>query len=167
MAESARSVRSDRLVEQIAEAAARLGATIAVAESLTGGQLAAALAAGRDSGSWFRGAVVAYHPEVKFGLLGVPRGPVVNERTAASMALAARDRLGADYAVSATGVGGPGAEEGKPEGTVVIGVATPDGSVRCSEYCFPGSPIEVLHRTIECGLEQLRIEMRAGATKCE
>jgi nicotinamide mononucleotide (NMN) deamidase PncC len=56
------------------------GRTVAVAESCTGGLVACALAAAPGSGTWFRGALVAYQRDVKFELLGVTPGPVVSTR---------------------------------------------------------------------------------------
>src|SRR5690606_35567733 len=67
---------------ELAEAIARRGWGVATAESLTGGTIATVLAAAPQAGTWLRGSVVAYAAEVKFGLLGVPRGPVVTEECA-------------------------------------------------------------------------------------
>ncbi|RKQ89307.1 nicotinamide-nucleotide amidase [Mycolicibacterium mucogenicum 261Sha1.1M5] len=151
----------DVLVGRVAERAAARQLTIAVAESLTGGQLATALAAGKGSGSWFRGSVVAYHPEVKFAVLGVTPGPVVTARTAREMAQGAARLLGADLAVSVTGVGGPGPEEGQPAGTVFLCTAGPDFEAEVSEQHFPGDPIDVLHATIRCALASLVARLEA------
>lgn len=72
--------------EELAAVADRTGIRVAVAESLTSGQLAAALGAANNSGEWFRGAVVAYSRAVKHHVLGVPEGPVVSEASAGAMA---------------------------------------------------------------------------------
>ena len=61
--------------------------TIATAESCTAGAVAEALAAGEGASDWFRGGVVAYHRDVKYEVLSVPRGPVVNHAAARAMAL--------------------------------------------------------------------------------
>ena len=62
------------------------GRTLAVAESLTGGLLASAFARASGSSDWFRGGIVAYSSVVKYDLLGVPEGPVVNGTAALAMA---------------------------------------------------------------------------------
>ena len=61
---------------------------------------------------------MAYSRQVKYDLLGVPVGPVVNETAARRMAAAAAELLGADFSVSVTEVGGPEAQDGQPPGTV-------------------------------------------------
>ena len=133
-------------VERIAELAADLDVTVASAESLTSGAIAAQLGAGPDAASWFRGGIVAYQEPVKFQVLGVPEGPVVTAECAAQMARGARDLLGSELAVSATGVGGPGPSEGKPAGTVFLAVATPD-RVATRELFLDGEPGQVVNRT--------------------
>lgn len=141
---------------------ARLGALaregelqIAVAESLTGGQLACALAAGESSEEWFRGGIVAYQPAVKYDLLRVPRGPVATAPTARAMAITARSILHADYAVAVTGVGGPGPQEGKPAGTVFIAVAGPLDEYSVTEHSFDGDPVRVMNQTILVAISNL------------
>jgi len=113
------------LEQLIADALKRGQQTAAAAESLTGGQVSAGLSAIEGASDWFVGGVVAYAPEVKFDLLAVDRGPVVNAATARQMATGVARLLHADFAVATTGVGGPGPQEGRPEGTVFIAVATP------------------------------------------
>lgn len=108
------------------------GQTIAVAESLTGGLLAAALTSVAGASVVVRGGVVAYATELKTALLGVPaelvarHGPVHPE-VAAAMASGVRQRLGATYGAATTGVAGPGPADGKPQGTVFIAVDGPAG----------------------------------------
>ena len=108
------------------------GATIATAESLTGGLVCATLVSVPGASDVVRGGVVAYAAEVKIEVLGVDEGLVAERGTvdadvAAAMAAGARDRLGATYGISTTGVAGPGPSEGKPAGTVHVAVAGPDG----------------------------------------
>ena len=89
----------------------------------------------------FRGSIVSYASEVKFELLGVPEGPVVSEEAAAAMADGARRVLGADVAVSLTGVAGPTEQDGQPVGTLFVGVALPDGTTtRCAPDARPARP---------------------------
>jgi nicotinamide-nucleotide amidase len=98
------------------------GEHVAVAESLTGGQLVADLAKGNQASSWLRGGLVAYQPEVKHAVLGVSVGPVVTEQAARQMATGVAGLLAADLAIAVTGVGGPEDEEGLPAGTVWLAV---------------------------------------------
>jgi PncC family amidohydrolase len=108
----------------------RRGATLATAESLTGGRVAGALTAVPGSSACFVGGVVAYATEVKESVLGVPRAVidqhgVVSAECARAMASGVRALTGATYAVSTTGVAGPGKQDGIPAGTVYVGVAGP------------------------------------------
>jgi nicotinamide-nucleotide amidase len=110
------------------------GATLATAESLTGGRLAAAFTAVAGSSAVFRGGVVAYASDLKVTLLGVPEAlvsehGVVSAECARAMAEGVRTRLGATYGMSTTGVAGPDPQEGKPVGTVHVAVAGPEGVV--------------------------------------
>jgi PncC family amidohydrolase len=119
------------------------GLTVAAAESLTGGRLAAALTARPGSSAYFLGSVVAYADEVKTNLLDVPPALLlehgaVSEPAARAMAEGARRRLGADLAVAATGVAGPGGgSPAKPVGLVWLAVAGEDG-VRTADHLFTG-----------------------------
>ncbi|MBN2176171.1 MAG: CinA family protein [Demequinaceae bacterium] len=107
----------------LAARAARL--TIATAESLTGGLVAAALTSVPGSSEVFLGGVVAYDTRVKVGMLGVDerlfreRGPV-SEEVALEMAEGVRATLGSDVAVATTGVAGPESHGGRPPGTVCV-----------------------------------------------
>jgi nicotinamide-nucleotide amidase len=108
------------------------GETVATAESLTGGLVAAALTSVPGSSAAVRGGVVAYATELKAALLGVPpdlleRHGAVHGAVAEAMAEGARDRLGASTGVATTGVAGPDPAEGKPVGMVFVAVAGPGG----------------------------------------
>lgn len=155
MVEAAFDDSVDALVAKLTEGVRTSACTVAVAESLTGGQLAAAISAAEGSGDWFRGGIVAYHPEVKYELLDAPRGPVVTAETALAMARAAVRLLGADHAVAVTGVGGPGPEEGEPAGTVYLAVAAAAGAERVRRYEFSGDPVDVMAATIRASLTEL------------
>ena len=105
-------------------------ATLATAESLTGGALATLLTAVPGSSDAYLGGVVAYATGLKETLLGVPRDVVerygvVSPECARAMARGVRRLTGATYAVSTTGVAGPGPHDGIPAGTVFVGVAGP------------------------------------------
>jgi nicotinamide-nucleotide amidase len=121
-----------QLARQIVELLTARSQTVAVAESLTGGLVAAALTDVAGSSVIFRGGVVAYATDLKAKLLGVPagllasRGPVDPE-IAAAMAAGVRARLGAVYGMSTTGVAGPGPADGRQQGTVFVAVDGPSG----------------------------------------
>ncbi|MCU1441177.1 MAG: hypothetical protein JWP85_2174 [Rhodoglobus sp.] len=144
---------TDDAVEELARRVTSRGLTVAVAESLTCGKLSSTLGAAGEASEWFRGGVVAYSNEVKFGVLGVTPGPVISERCARELAAGARRLLGADLALSATGVGGPGSEEGKPQGTVYTAVALGE-HVDVREWHFAGEPDDVLRETARAAVEQ-------------
>jgi PncC family amidohydrolase len=108
------------------------GATLATAESLTGGRLAATVTAVPGASASYVGGFVTYATELKETLLGVPpelveRYGVVSGECARAMAVGCRDLTGATYALATTGVAGPDSQEGHPVGTVFVGLAGPDG----------------------------------------
>lgn len=111
--------------------------TLAVAESLTGGLLAAELVAVPGASAVFRGGIIAYATDLKHTLLGVDpyilagRGAVDRE-VAVQMARGVRDRLGAGWGLATTGVAGPDAQDGRSPGTVFVALAGPGYTqVRC------------------------------------
>lgn len=109
---------------------AERGATLAVAESLTGGLLAGRLTDIPGASRTFRGGVVTYSTDVKDTLLGTEAvaGGAVTPETAAAMARGVRERLGATWGLSTTGVAGPDEQEGQPVGTLHIGMSGPAGT---------------------------------------
>ncbi len=119
-------VDEQTMEDVVAESLERHGLTLAVAESVTGGLIASRLVNVVGASAWFRGGVVSYASEVKFDLLGVPRGPVVSGEAARAMAEGVRRVLGADVGLSVTGVAGPDEQDGQAPGTVFVGVALGD-----------------------------------------
>lgn len=126
-----RGVLGDRLIfgrddETIEAAVLELcrthGLTLGLAESLTGGLMASRMVDVPGASDVFRGSIVSYASEVKFDVLGVPEGPVVSAEAASAMAAGARRVLGADIALSLTGVAGPNTQEGHRPGTVFVGI---------------------------------------------
>jgi nicotinamide-nucleotide amidase len=109
----------------------------------------------------FLGGLVAYSNEVKAAELGVPgdvleRHGAVSAEAAAAMAAGARDRLGADVAVSVTGIAGPdGGSEEKPVGLVHLHAEGPCGS-RGADFVFPGDREGVRRRAAVTALHLLR-----------
>ena len=103
-------------------------ATVAGAESLTGGLLGAALTSVAGSSTYFLGSLVCYTNEAKTGLAGVEpallrRQGAVSEPVARALAEGASRSLGADLGLSTTGVAGPDMQEGKPVGTIFVGAS--------------------------------------------
>jgi PncC family amidohydrolase len=103
------------------------GETVACAESITGGGLADLLSGTPGASATFVGGVVSYATRVKRDLLGVTAAQVVSADCASQLASGVRSLLGADWAVSTTGVAGPDKQDDKPVGTVYVGVAGPRG----------------------------------------
>jgi nicotinamide-nucleotide amidase len=114
------------------------GWTLGVAESVTGGLVGGRITNVPGSSSVFRGGVISYASEVKFDLLGVDRGPVVSEEAAVQMALGAQRVIGSDVAIALTGVAGPDEQDGRPAGTLCIGVVLPDGTTYSVTNTLPG-----------------------------
>lgn len=138
--------------------------TVAVAESLTGGLLAAALTGIPGASMAFRGAVVAYATSLKATLLDVPRPMLdalgaVSPEVAGAMAEGVRVRLGATFGAATTGVAGPDPTEGKPVGTVHIAVSAAKGTTMRS-LALPGGRDEVRQRTVEEALGMLLRRLR-------
>lgn len=109
------------------------GATLAAAESCTGGRIASKFTAMAGASEYFLGGVVAYSNDAKVNLLGVDASTIeqhgaVSREVAEQMAAGAKRISGADYAISTTGIAGPtGGTSEKPVGTVWMAVATPGG----------------------------------------
>ena len=128
MTEGAAGRAARELAAEVLALLSASGRTLAVAESLTGGLVAAALTDVPGSSVAFRGGVVSYATELKAELLGVDaamlaaHGPVYPP-VAAAMARGVRARLGATVGAATTGVAGPGPQDGHPAGTVHIAVS--------------------------------------------
>ncbi|HTX62606.1 MAG TPA: competence/damage-inducible protein A [Acidimicrobiales bacterium] len=130
--------------------------TLGLAESLTGGLVAARLVDVPGASSWFRGGVVAYDPEVKFSVLGLPEGPVVTDEAAVAMALGARRVLGADVGLGITGVAGPEPMEDLAPGTVFVALSLPDGATPSRRLRLPGDRERVRQYAAISALDLLR-----------
>lgn len=149
---------SDPLARQVGAAAQRRHVTLAVAESLTGGMLSSRLAVAGGASEWFAGGVVAYSRTVKYGLLNVPRGPVVSGPAALAMARGVARVLEADVSVAVTGVGGPEPQDGEPPGTVWLAVHSGSGAWS-TVFHFDGTPGEICDSTCDQALHVLLAEL--------
>ena len=145
------------------------GLSVCTAESCTGGLVCAALTSQPGSSSVVRGGAVTYTVDEKVRALGldldqVERDGVVSEETARAMALGAKKRLGTAYALSTTGVAGPGgATPQAPLGCVCLGLACPDGTVTSQRCIFEGSRAQVRAQAVDKALEMLMEHMSKSA----
>ncbi len=154
--------RDERPVEEHVLALCRArGWSIATAESCTGGLVAGRITSVPGSSDVFPGGIVAYANAVKEAQLGVPAETLaahgaVSAETAEAMALGARSRLGAEVAVSVTGIAGPdGGTDEKPVGLVYIHCETPEGG-RGIEISLPGDRESIRTRSAVVALHHVR-----------
>lgn len=131
------------------------GLTLGLAESVTGGLVSARLTAVPGCSDVMRGCVVSYASEVKFDVLGVENGPVVTEEAAGAMAQGARRVLGADVGLALTGVAGPGEQEGRPAGTLCVGLALGNRTVTTT-IRLPGQREQMRQFAVISSLDLLR-----------
>jgi nicotinamide-nucleotide amidase len=145
-----------------------LDATVAVAESLTGGALCAALTAPSGASTVVRGGVVVYATDLKATLAGVPQALLaergaVDPDVALALATGVRERLRASYGLAVTGVAGPDPQDGKPVGIVYVGLAGPAAG-RHEAHRFPGSRAEIRAATVQAALRALSQECERAIT---
>ncbi|KRM63551.1 competence damage-inducible protein A [Ligilactobacillus agilis DSM 20509] len=138
--------------------------TITAAESLTGGQLQAALTSIPGASQAFMGGFVTYANYAKEKLLAIPAEVIdkhgsVSEQTAILMAEQAKQKLGADVGVSLTGVAGPDSLEGQPVGTVWIGIAYRNKDGYAQKFHFPRQRKYVQARAVLTALDLVRKEL--------
>lgn len=151
----------DDTLESVVGARLRVhNATLAIAESCTGGLISSMITAVPGSSDYFRGGVVAYQNDVKVQLLGVETATLaeygaVSEPTAKQMAEGVRQKFGSTYGIAVTGVAGPGGgTPEKPVGLVYGGLATPAGA-RVYRMEFRGSRDQIRLRTAKMMLWRL------------
>ncbi len=148
------------LAEKLGQALLRLRLTLACAESCTGGLLSATLTEVPGSSGWFRGGVVAYHNDLKTGLLGVSAELLrahgaVSEAVVLAMARGARKRLDADLALSVSGIAGPtGGTPDKPVGTVWLAWSGPHGE-HARRFLFQGDRGSVRAQSVRRALQEM------------
>lgn len=168
MDEADRQDDPDESAVQAIDALVSRRLTIAVAESLTGGLLAAALISVPGASAAVRGGVVAYDTRLKHTLLGVDAGLLalrgaVHPEVALQMADGVRrvlavDGLPADVGIATTGVAGPDPQDGQDVGTVFVAVVTRAGG-RVLPLTLDGGRREIRERTVELALEALVHEL--------
>ena len=144
------------------------GETVSSAESLTGGRLATVFTEVPGSSSTFKGGVVTSATELKVTVLGVGQElvdthGVVSAACAEAMAEGVRSLTGATYGVSTTGVAGPAEQEGKPPGTVFVGLAGPDG-VRSVPLELEGDRSEITRQAVDAALALFADALREEET---
>jgi nicotinamide-nucleotide amidase len=143
------------------------GETVAVAESLTGGLVAAALTDVPGASVVVRGGVVAYATDLKAQVLGVDtvllaRRGAVDADVAGQMASGVRSLMDATYGLATTGVAGPDEADGKPVGTVYVAVVGP-GSARVRALSLSGDRGRVRALSVLAALALLAEELGASA----
>lgn len=146
-------------------------ATLATAESFTGGSIASLLCSVPGASAYFRGSVVSYATEVKVQVLGVPQSlidahSVVSAAVARAMAESVRALMRSDYALATTGNAGPTqGDSDAPVGTVFLAVAGPGGT-EVHSYTMGGHRERVVQKSVNKALELLWLEIgRFGAVR--
>ncbi|GJM22836.1 MAG: putative competence-damage inducible protein [Planctomycetota bacterium] len=153
------------LPEVVVQLLTERGERVALAESCTGGLLAGAITDVAGSSAVFEQGFVTYSNAAKVEHLGVPQALLdahgaVSEEVAAAMATGVRERTGADYGLSVTGIAGPGGGSAeKPVGTVCFGMATRD-SVHTRRVAWGGDRVTVRLRSVQLALDLLRRELQ-------
>jgi nicotinamide-nucleotide amidase len=151
----------DKLEQIIGKLLSEKNATLATAESCTGGAIAQLITSVPGSSAYFKGSVVAYANEIKAKILGVSGASLekygaVSKQVVSEMAVLARDRLNADFVIATSGIAGPdGGTIEKPVGTTWIAIATPN-DVEAVQYLFGDSRERNIRRTALQALNLLR-----------
>ncbi len=146
----------------VAKELVRLGITLSVAESLTGGLISARLVNVLGASDWYRGCVVSYASDVKYKVLGVEVGPVVSERAAIEMAQGARRVLQSDMGLAITGVAGPSPQEANLVGTVFVGTSSEKFGDRAIQLMLPGDRDRIRQYATISALDWLRRILSGG-----
>ena len=139
-------------------------ATLATAESCTGGKIAQVITSVPGASNYFKGSVVSYATETKISVLGISpeiikEHSVVSFEVAKQMALAVKKMLNTDYAIATTGNAGPSKGDGNSEiGTVFIAIATPTDLI-VEEFNFGQPRVKVIDRSVNKAFEMLQKEI--------
>lgn len=152
------------LAARVLEILAERGGTLAVAESLTGGLVAAELTEVPGASRTFRGSVTAYATDLKRDVLGVD-GTLLEERgavdpeVALQMAAGVRRALGAGWGAATTGVAGPDPQDGRPVGTVYVAVVGPEGAGKVAAPRLNGGRADIRKESVRSVLGLLLSEL--------
>lgn len=149
-------VDADTMESVVLQMLRKRGATLAVAESVTGGLIGGRITNTPGSSSVFRGGVISYASDVKFDVLGVAPGLVVSESAAIEMARGVRRVLNSSVSLAVTGVAGPDEQDGKPAGTLCMGVVLEDGSEHSTTSVLPGQRDQMRQFSVITALSFLR-----------
>ena len=139
-------------------------ATLATAESCTGGKIAQVITSVPGASNYFKGSVVSYATETKISVLGISpeiikEYSVVSFEVAKQMALAVKKMMNTDYAIATTGNAGPSKGDGNSEiGTVFIAIATPTDLI-VEEFNFGQPRVKVIDRSVNKAFEMLQKEI--------
>ena len=160
------SLEDSSLQKSIGEILKERAETISAAESCTGGEIAHLITSVPGSSAYFLGSVTSYAISVKEKVLGVPSSViekygVVSAEVAAAMAEGVRKLTSSDYAVSTTGLAGPGGDGINPEGTVWIAVTGPRGT-RTVRYSYKNDRARNIQRFAASALNFLRLYLLEG-----
>ena len=162
------SAGEESMAEVIGSLLRKQGQTLSLAESCTGGLIAAGITSVAGSSDYFTQAAVTYSNQAKTSLLGVSQQTLkehgaVHQETAREMAEGVRRLSGSDYALSATGIAGPGGgTQEKPLGTLCLGLASPGGSTTRQIQRHTGSRQNNQRFFAECALDLLRRSLLSG-----
>jgi PncC family amidohydrolase len=149
------------LSQRVGAALRQGGFTVCAAESCTGGLILSTLTDTSGSSAYVEGGVVVYSNQAKMERLGVCEGTLlrygaVSEATAAEMATGARDLFATDFALSVTGIAGPGGgTQEKPVGLTFIGLRGPGGLLRVERQVWDGDRVENKILSVEAALKLL------------
>jgi nicotinamide-nucleotide amidase len=158
------SVDNENIESIIGELLLGKKATLATAESCTGGYIAHLITSIPGSSNYFNGAVISYANKIKEEELGVNpedlmRYGAVSKQVVEQMALSVRDKMNTDYSIATSGIAGPtGGTDEKPVGTIWIAIATPKG-VRTKKYLFGKQRVVNIERATITALGMLRKEL--------
>lgn len=162
------SYKDDTLENAVGALFRGTGMTLSAAESCTGGKISSLITSVPGSSEYYLGSVTSYAIPVKEKVLGVPETTineygVVSSEVAAAMAEGVRNLTGSTYAVSTTGLAGPGGDERNPVGTVWIGIAGPNGT-KTVRKVYKNDRKRNIERFAAAALDELRLFIINDAT---
>lgn len=155
------SYKDDTLENAVGALFRGTGMTLSAAESCTGGKISSLITSVPGASEYYLGSVTSYAIPVKEKVLGVPEATineygVVSSEVAAAMAKGVRNLTGSTYAVSTTGLAGPGGDEHNPVGTVWIGIAGPNGT-KTVKKVYKNDRKRNIERFAAAALNELRL----------